>query len=373
MITALTLVVAAMLGAGPAPAPAPAGNPYTGKLVLLAGGGTADAGKAPTECRLREPFGTAVDSKGRLYIIEMAQGERLLRVEADGTLAVLAGDGKKGAEGDGGPAAKARFNGAHALCIGPDDAVYIADTWNNTIRRIDPATGVITTIAGTGKKGFAGDGGPAVKAEFSGSFSVAIDAAGTRLCVADLGNRRVRVIDLKSGVVTTAAGNGAKGVPTDGAKAVEAPLADPRAACWDAKGNLYVLERGGNALRVVDTDGKIRTVVNTSGKPGGTGDGGPGLAATTTGPKHLCCDAAGNVLIADAESQLVRVWVPSTGVIHRVAGTGKKGSAGVGGPATEVQLARPHGVTVRPDGKLIITDSYNDRILLLEPATGGAK
>jgi DNA-binding beta-propeller fold protein YncE len=132
----------------------------------------------------------------------------------------------------------------------------------------------------------------------------------------------------------------------------------------DSKGQVYILERGGNALRVVGTDGKIKTVVNASGKQGGTGDGGPALAATMSGPKHLCVDKDDTVIIADAESHLVRRYVPADGSIQRIAGTGKKGAAGVGGAPEKAELARPHGVTIHPKtGELYITDSYNDRVL----------
>ena len=171
----------------------------------------------------------------------------------------------------------------------------------------------------------------------------------------------------KTGNVQVVAGNGEKGVPADGAIATEAPLTDPRAAAADRKGNVYILERGGHALRVVGRDGKIRTVVNASGKKGAEGDGGDAIAATMNGPKHLCIDLEDNVIIADAENHLVRKYVPSTGKIVRVAGTGKKGAAGLDGPPEKCELARPHGVTVHRDGTLYITDSYNNRILKIVP------
>jgi sugar lactone lactonase YvrE len=124
-----------------------------------------------------------------------------------------------------------------------------------------------------------------------------------------------------------------------------------------------VIERNGHALRVVSPDGRIRTVVNIAGKKGATGDGGEAALATMSGPKHLCIDRDDSVLIADAENNLIRRYVPATGKILRVAGTGKKGAAGLGGPPEQCELARPHGVTVARDGTLYITDSYNDRIL----------
>jgi sugar lactone lactonase YvrE len=156
-------------------------------------------------------------------------------------------------------------------------------------------------------------------------------------------------------------------VPADGAVATDAPLVDPRAAAYDRRGNLYILERNGHALRVVGPDGRIRTVVNAAGAKGATGDGGPALAATLNGPKHLCIDRDDSVLIADAENHLVRRYSPSSGLITRVAGTGKKGAAGLGGPPEQCELNRPHGVTVHRDGTLYITDSYNHRVLRIVP------
>ncbi|HYE98834.1 MAG TPA: hypothetical protein VEJ18_07985, partial [Planctomycetota bacterium] len=167
------------------------------------------------------------------------------------------------------------------------------------------------------------------------------------------------------GVVRTVAGNGRKGVPKDGEPATDQPLVDPRAAAVDSKGNLYVLERGGHALRVVDPAGRIRTVAGT-GKPGLAGDGGPALQAQLNGPKHISIDAEDNVLIADAESHTVRLFSPKDGKLHRVAGNGKKGNAGVGGPAADCQLARPHGVQADARGRIWISDSDNHRVLRVE-------
>src|SRR5262249_25509453 len=158
-----------------------------------------------------------------------------------------------------------------------------ADTWNRKVRKIDAKTGTISTFAGTGQKGYAGDDGPAAKATFGDIYCVSLDPPGEKLYLADLDNRRIRVIDLKTGVVRLGAGSGRKGVPQDGTDARTSPLIDPRAVAADAKGNVYILERSGHALRVVDSSGKIRTVVGASGKAGATGDGGDARAATLNG------------------------------------------------------------------------------------------
>jgi hypothetical protein len=331
------------------------------KIILVAGGGSGDDGVPALEGKLVEPFALDFDKSGNMYIVELS-GNRVRKVDAKGILTTIAGDGKKGDGGDGGPAAKAQVNGMHNLAIAPNGDIYLADTWNQRVRKIDGKTGIISTVAGTGEKGFSGDGGPAIKAKFGGIYCVALDPKAERLYLADLDNRRVRVVQLASGIVSTVAGNGEKGVPEDGSDARSAPLVDPRAVGADAKGNVYVLERSGHALRVVSPDGKIRTVVGT-GKVGATGDGGDARQATLNGPKHIWVDRQDNVLIADAENNLVRKYLPAEGKIVRVAGTGKKGSAGIGGPPEKAEIIRPHGVYTDAAGVVWIVDSYNNRVL----------
>jgi DNA-binding beta-propeller fold protein YncE len=240
--------------------------------------------------------------------------------------------------------------------------MYVADTRNHTVRKIDLKTGFISTVAGTGKAGYSGDGGPATKAELNGTFAIDVDRRGNNLYIADLGNRRVRKIDLKSGIITTIAGDGEKGVPQDGADASASPLADPRAVAADSKGNVYILERGGNALRVVDKKGKIQTLItpaNASTSNSRT------VAPDLNGPKHLCVDRNDNVIIADAENHLVRRYDPKTGKTVTIAGTGQFGKEIVTGDPLKTQVNRPHGVFVHPSGALYISDSYNHRILKL--------
>jgi DNA-binding beta-propeller fold protein YncE len=339
---------------------------FAAKIELIAGGGTKEADAPATECVLREPFGVEFLPDGTMAIIEMVSGNRLLRVDKAGVMKVIGGTGVKGYSGDGGDARKAQINGVHNIAVTPEGDLFLSDAWNYRVRKINGKTGVITTFAGTGKKGFSGDGGPADKAEFGTVIQVALDPAAKHLYVADIDNKRIRRIALATGIVETVAGIGKAGKPEDGAVAKDAPLSDPRAVVAAADGSFYILERGGNALRFVDTAGKIKTVVGT-GKPGLSGDDGPALEATMSGPKHLCLDRDGSVIIADAETNTIRRYDPKTGKITRIAGTGKKGAAGVGGDPLACELARPHGVTIAPDGKLIITDSYNNRVLRIVP------
>lgn len=294
---------------------------------------------------LHEPFAVDFDAAGRAYIAQMT-GNRVSVLDEQGRLRVLAGTGEKGFSGDGGPALEARFDGPHHLLVGPDGALYVADTWNNCVRRIDLSTGIVTRFAGTGEKGFSGDGGPATAARFSSVFNIAF--RDQVLYVTDLGNRRIRAVDLRTGIVRTVAGNGEKGVPRDGGRALEEPLVDPRAIALDPWGNLYICERSGHALRVVDQTGRIRTVAGT-GEKGDSGDGGPAREARLDGPKHLFAEASGDVLITDTENHKVRRYSPADGTIRLVAGTG---------------LNRPHGAQVHPrTGEVYVSDSANNRVV----------
>lgn len=325
--------------------------PGSGRVVLVAGEG------------LNEPFGIDFDRNGNAYVVEMG-GNRVSVLDREGKLRVLAGTGEKGLEGDDGPASRARFNGPHHLLVGPDGDIYVADTFNNCVRKIDGRTDIVTRVAGTGEKGFAGDGGPAPRARFGGIFSIAFH--GKALYVCDLDNRRIRAIDLATGVVTTVAGNGDKGVPRDGEDARSQPLVDPRAIAFDSKGNLYICERAGHALRVVDPSGRIRTVAGT-GEPGFSGDGGPALEARMNGPKHISVDGADDVLITDTENHVIRRYSPKDGTIRRVAGTGNRGAAGLGGPPESCELDRPHGAQVHPvTGAIYVSDSENHRVIRIE-------
>ncbi|MBI2803750.1 MAG: hypothetical protein HYX68_02040 [Planctomycetes bacterium] len=331
------------------------------KLVVIVGGGTGTDNVPAIRARLIQPFGIDFDRAGNFYLAEL-QGQRILKVNTNGTLHIVAGAAlKKGNAGDSGPARLATFNGMHSLAVTPDGTIYAADTWNNRVRKIDSKSGLITAFAGTGAKGDSGTNGPASQARLGGIYCVAFNHNFSRLYLTDLDNRKIHFVDMKTGILHHVAGNGKRGVPENGADARNAPLVDPRAACVDRKGNVYILERGGHALRVVTPGGKIRTVAGT-GKKGNTGDGGNALTATLNGPKHLCVDLDDNVIIADTANHVIRKFNPKDGTIVRLAGTGKKGDSGAGGPPLEVSLYEPHGVFVHPSGTMYIVDSYNHRV-----------
>jgi DNA-binding beta-propeller fold protein YncE len=304
--------------------------------------------------KLNSPFGVAFDSKNNMYIVELSGG-RIHRRVSTGKLSIIAGDGSKGYSGDTGPATEATFNGMHNIAATADGDLYIADSWNHCVRRVDTKTGVITTFAGTGEAGFSGDGGPATAAKFNFLMCVSLNPAEDKLYVADLKNRRVRMIDLKSNIVTTVAGNGKKGVPKNGSDAILSPLIDPRAVAVDSQNNLYVLERSGHALRRVNAAGKIETVAGT-GKPGNAL--GKALESQFNSPKHLAIDQSGNVIIADDQNARVVLYDAQQRTVTSILGKGVK--------HPKRGLLRPHGICVHKDGSIYIVDTGHHRILRLQ-------
>ena len=333
--------------------------------LLLASGAVRAAGTVTLVAdQLVQPFAIDFDAADNVVFVEMAGGERLRRVTKDGTVETLAGSGKKGPSAFRASAGGATFDGLHALAIDRAGIVYLADTFNHAISAYDPATKIVTRFAGTGKPGFAGDGGPCAAAQFTQAINIAFNTDQTVMYVADIGNRRVRVIDMKSKSITTFAGTGAKGTPKDGAKASEQPLTDPRAVAVDAKGNVYVLERGGHRLYRVGPDGTILAVAGT-GTSGKGGDGGPALDAAMNGPKFVAIDRDGSVLIADTENHQVRRYTPGAETMTLVMGTGTAGAKFDADPL-KVELKRPHGVTVHPKtGDIFVADSDNGCVLKL--------
>jgi hypothetical protein len=331
------------------------------KIECIAGCGTGfDVGSAKG-ARLNEPFGVAFDQKGDGYICEH-EGQKIIKVDSQGLIGPFAGFGVLSFGGKTQQTNQAAFNHPHGLVIAKDQQMYVADTLNHRVQKIDLKSGEISTIAGTGEAGFSGDGGPAIRAAFNGIYSLDVTQAGDRIYLADLENRRIRWVDLKSGVVRTLAGNGAQGVPADGVDAVNAPLVDPRAVAVDSTGKVYILERGGNALRVVDNRGKITTLIGPS-KDRKSPHSSPETNPDLNGPKHLYVDRQRNVIVADTENHLVRKYDPNNKKLTVIAGTGEKGDRLVPDDPLKTQLNRPHGIFVHSTGALYISDSGNNRIL----------
>jgi len=284
---------------------------------------------------LKNPFGVAFDDEGAMLIAEY-EGGRLWKYTEQKGLRRLAAD--------------TPFNGVHNLVRTRDGRIYISDTRANLIRMLDEKTDKVTIVCGTGESGYNGDGIPASQAMLADPISISLSPDEQRLYIADIRNFRVRYIDLKSGIIHTAAGNGTAAVPEEGAVANESSLLDPRAVAEDSQGNLYILSRRGHALRVVRPDGKIHTVAGT-GKAHRTD--GPALLAGLNGPKHLCIDLDDKVIIADAENHLIKRYDPGAQTLSTLLDHGPGGTP----------LNRPHGVWITPAETLYVCDSYNDRIL----------
>jgi sugar lactone lactonase YvrE len=350
-----------------------AAAPCSADVQVLVGSPAGRAATEPDPALVNEPFAIAFDRDGRMYGVEFTRGNRLFRVApatgkaavvefVAGTFHVSTGPNQLPPDTATDPA-RVRFHGLHDVAVGPDGTVHVADTFSHRIRAFDPDRNTVRLIAGTGVAGFSGDGGPAAAAAFNQAYCSSLTADGTGLLVADIKNARLRRIDLAGGTVTTVAGNGTSGKPIDGARATEAPLTGPRAACQAEDGTIYLALREGNAVLEIK-DGTIRTVVNVSGKGGYAGDGGQGRDALLAGPKYVSLDREGRVLIADTENHCIRRYDPASGRIELVAGTPPRSGATVGPDLLSTQLARPHGACLDPAGRLVIADSDNDRILV---------
>jgi len=320
-----------------------------GIITTVAGTGTAgfsgDGGRA-TSANLYNPLGVAVDASGNLYIPDV-DNERIRVVSKAGIVNTLVG----GAIGDGGLGVFGFFNQPLGVARDAAGNTYIADSYNNRVRKI-AANGVITTVAGTGALGFL-DNVPATGAKLSYPTGVAVDGSGN-LYIADVNNYRVRKVDA-SGNITTVAGNGTCcGTTGDGGPATNARIGSPYGVTLDASGNLYIADTSNNVIRKVDASGTITTIAG-SGTSGSSGDGGPAISAKLSYPAGVAVDASGNLYVADRNNYRVRMISPS-GTITTVAGTGNCCSGGDGGKATSANLDFPAGVAVDTAGNLYIAD-----------------
>ena len=332
-----------------------------GIIQTIAGTGEAgysgDGGPA-TAAMLREPFMCAFDPAGNLVFSE-SRNYCVRRIDAQtGVITTLVGDGQPGYSGDGGPAAQARLYEPYSLTVDNNGDIYIVDRLNAAVRKVDGATGIISTVAGTGEPGYGGDGGPGTLAQLREPNDCYLDGRGG-LLIADIQDQRIRRLGLDTGIITTFAGNGEKVRAGDGLPATQASILGARAVCMDGIGNTYIAEREGNGVRKVDTSGIMSTLAGT-GERGYTGDGGPAIAATWGAPKAIRCDAAGDVIVVDTENHAIR-RINADGIVTTIAG-GHLGADGDGGPATAAGLERPHGCGIGPDGTLYIADSNNHRV-----------
>jgi hypothetical protein len=302
-------------------------------------------------------------------------------VAKPGTIVTVAGTGTPGYGGDNGPATQALLNGPAGVAFDAAGNLFIPERWNCRVRKVG-ADGAITTVAGTGPRGFSGDGGKATDAQLNWPFSVVVDGAGT-LFIADFYNHRVRKV-APDGIITTYAGSGPVDVTTvlsdaprngafsgDNGPATDARMNGPAGLAADALGNLFIADYGNNRVRKVTPDGMITTVAG-AGTAGFAGDGGPAISARLNQPTGVAADSAGNLFIADWSNYRVRKVDAVTGMIATVAGSGKNHPyAGDGGLATETGLRGPTGLAIDAGGNLLISESgyahggppYDERVL----------
>jgi streptogramin lyase len=328
----------------------------TGKQGFSGDGGPA------TSAEIDNPFGVVRGPDGALYFCEYT-GQRIRKIGKDGIITTIAGTGKEGYTGDGGPALEATFNKPHELRFDAAGDLYIVDMVNHAVRKIAMKTGIITTLAGNGQAGYGGDGGPAAGAQFKQPHSIQFGPEGD-LYLCDIGNHVIRRIDMKTGTISTFAGTGKPGDTPDGSPIAGTPLRGPRSLDFDNAGNLWLATREGNQVFRFDLEaGTIHHIAGT-GKNGFTGHGGPAKEATLSGPKGITVDAAGNVWLADCESHSIRMIDARSGKIELIAGTGKKGD-GTSSDPLECEMGRPHGVYADADGGIYIGDSEAHKVRVL--------
>ncbi len=335
-----------------------------GMISTLAGTGTAgfggDTGPA-SSALLDQPNGITLDAAGDLYIADYLNDR--IREIAGGLINTVAGDSIGGSLGDSGSALIAELNDPVGVAVDSAGNVYISDEANNRIRKV--SNGVITTFAGNGKAGYV-DNVTASTGELNDPLGIAVDSSGN-LYIADHDNNRVRKVTVASGIINTVAGTGTQGSDGDNGPAVSATLNGPGAVAVDAQGNLYISESGGNRIRKV-SNGTITTMAGSGGKGGYSGDNGAATSAQLSDPVGIAVDSAGNVYVADHNNYVIRKI--SNGVITTIAGSNVQGFSGDGGAATAAELSNPYGIAVASNGNVYVADAANNRIRLLTPVPG---
>jgi streptogramin lyase len=326
--------------------------------------GTSGDGGPAAAAKTNNPFGVVRGPDGAIWFCEY-DGHVVRRVAKDGTITTVAGSGKKGYEGDGGPALKAAFHRPHEIRFDAKGDLYVADMMNHAIRKVDLKTGTVSTVAGTGQAGYSGDGGAAAKAQLKQPHSLQFGPGG-ELYICDIGNHVIRRVDPKTGAISTFAGTGKAGPTPDGAPIQGTPLNGPRSLDVDPNGDLWLATREGNQVFRLDLKAGKYVHVAGTGKKGFTGNGGPAKEATLSGPKGIAVGPDGAVYLVDTESHSIRKVDPKTGRLELVIGTGEKAD-GPDGPPLGCRLARPHGIWVDPDGAIFVGDSENHRVRVLRP------
>jgi sugar lactone lactonase YvrE len=331
----------------------------TGEKSVNGQSGAAD------KVNIGQPFGMEVGPDGKVYVTEV-ENHRIFRIDLEqGRVEAVAGSGKKGSSGDGGAATEAALNEPYELRFASDGDIVFVEMVGAVIRRVDRNTGIMTRVAGTGEVGFGGDGGPALEAKFDKPHSIALDATGA-IYVADIGNHRVRRIDPTTGLITTIIGTGEAKMPKAGDLAAGQPIRGPRALCVIGD-QLYIALREGHSVWRLDLpSGRIFHVAG-DGKAGNVD--GPAAKARFNGPKGLAAGPENDLYVMDTENQTARRIDLATGEVTTVAGSGPQGRGfgGDGGSAVEAKMDRPHGIAVDSRGVIYIGDSNNHRVRRVRP------
>lgn len=338
------------------------------RIETIAGNGQSGAlrfqGRA-NSLSVANPFGIQRQRDGGLVIASFDQ-HVLYRLDAGySALEVIAGTGSAGMSGRSGDhAVKVMLNAPHEVQVDAVGNIYVADTSNHRVGMVEANTGRWLIVAGTGERGFSGDGGQAAQAKLDQAYSIALD--GDQLLIADLGNHRIRQVDLRSRIITTICGTGEKSTPIEGGRAIEQALAGPRSLAVDPE-NIWIVLREGNSVWRIDRSSNRTYHVAGTGEKGFSGDGEGARLARLNGPKGIAVDPGVAVFIADTENHAVRVIELASQKIRTLVGSpqGESGFNGDGDELTKRLLKRPHGICLLPNGDLVIGDSENHRVRIL--------
>ncbi|MDB6054925.1 MAG: repeat containing protein [Verrucomicrobiales bacterium] len=325
------------------------------------------SGSPGAQSKLNNPYGITRGPEGSLYICD-TENHVVQRLTATG-MSPVAGNGKKGYAGDGGAATNASMNEPYEVRFDARGDMFVVERMNHLVRKIEMKTGIISTVAGTGAAGFGGDGGPATKGKFTQPHSIQFDSKGD-LFICDIGNNRIRKLETRTGMLTTFLGNGKR---TNDAGATPSwdnlTLNGPRAIDFDLEGNMWLALREGNVIWKINPTSKTVEHIAGTGKQGNSGDGGPAEEATLSGPKGIAVGPDGRVYFTDTESHSIRFITIKDHMMDRFAGTGEKGD-GPDGDGFKCKLNRPHGIYVDQQGMVYVGDTENNRVrVIIKPAT----